>query len=73
MQIPTDLSQLLDSAAFHSLSVVRLGQEWQANLAVERGNSFRVRHGATPSEAIAELFAAAPSDVPACPIPPPPY
>ncbi len=57
----------LDGADFYSLSVVRSGVEWQANLAVEPGNSFRIRHGATPSEAIAALFVAD------APLAPPPY
>jgi len=62
-----DLIDIPDT--FYSLSVVRVRDgEWQANLQTERGsNSFRVRHGATPSEAIAALFA--PGRVPPCPVP----
>jgi hypothetical protein len=70
MQHPP-LSQLLDDAArdgaLYSLSLVQSGQEWQANLQAERGSSFRVCHGATPSEALAALFVPVPA------LPPPPY
>lgn len=65
------LSQILDTAAFYSLSVVAVGQQWQANLQIERGNSFRVEFGSTPSEAIAALFDL-PATLPPCPIPLPP-
>lgn len=57
----------LDRPDFLSLSIVRSGSEFQASYEVTRG-SFRVRFGATPSAAIAELFAPAPRD-----LPPPPY
>lgn len=71
------LESLLNSADFHSVSVVRTRDgSWQANLQSEKGiNSFRVMHGATPAEAIAELFSdiprvEIPCPVPACPVPP---
>lgn len=64
--MPT-LTNTLDAAAFYSLSLVRDVDGWQASLAVERGNSFRIRHGATPSAAVEALF-----DLPR-PIQPPPF
>lgn len=61
MKIPTD--------QFYSLSVVKSGDGWQANLQAKPGsNVFRIRLGATPEEAIVALFASAPTI-----IPPPPY
>jgi hypothetical protein len=64
----TQLSLTLDRATFHSLSVVRSPRgDWQANLQETRGSSFYVCHGATPSEALASLFAE-PLEVPACPV-----
>jgi hypothetical protein len=71
MQIPP-LSETLDAATFYSLSLVRVSSgEWQANLAIERGNSFRIRHGTTASEALSSLFAPTPSND--APLAPPPY
>jgi len=66
-----ELSALINSAEFYSVSVVRTRDDlWQANLQSARGvNSFRVTHGATPAEAIAELFAPVPVWVPPCPVP----
>jgi hypothetical protein len=68
----TDLSELLDKAALtgalYSFNVVRSPRgDWQANLQETRGSSFYVCHGATPSEALAALFAE-PLEVPACPV-----
>ncbi len=70
----SELSELLNSAEFHSVSVVRTRDgSWQANLQAEKGtNSFRVMHGATPAEAIAELFAPVPRFIPPCPVSLPP-
>lgn len=61
-----NLPEQLDAAAFHSLSLCRSGDEWQASLEVER-NSFRIRTASTPSLAIAVLFEPAPT------LPPLPY
>lgn len=68
MQLPS----ILDRAEFASLSLVQVGKEWQASLEVTRG-SFRIRMGATPSEALEALFGMeAPSLCPAA-LPPLPY
>lgn len=67
MQISTDILQSLDRASFSALNVCRSDGGWQASMQVGI-NSFRVRHGATPSEAIAELVGGV-SVVPPCPVP----
>lgn len=52
---------------FHYLSVSRIRDgEWQANLMQRGESSFRVRFGATPTEAIEALFAL--PKVPPCPV-----
>lgn len=60
------LTQLLDRVEFASLSICRSGAEWQASLQVSRG-SFRIRVGATPSEALAALFEPVPTALPPLP------
>lgn len=62
MPLPAEL----DAADYVALNICRTGREWQASLEVERGK-FRIRIGATPSEAIAALFAPAPRFVPPLP------
>lgn len=70
-----DLPHILNTADFYSLSLVQVGDGWQANLQEARGSAWRIRVGVSPVEALLELFAAyevvcAP-DLP--PAPPPPY
>jgi hypothetical protein len=67
------LSHVLDTTEFNSLTLYRIGNEWQANLQVESGGGWRVSHGATPSEAIAMLFEPVPVFAPSLAPPPPPY
>lgn len=55
--LPAALDEAARAGAFHSFSIVRSGERWQANLQETRGNSFYVCHGATPSEAISRCFA----------------
>lgn len=64
------LPQSLDAADFKALNICRSGDEWQASMNVE-GSAWRIRVGATPSEALAALFAEVPSAAPA--LPPLPY
>jgi hypothetical protein len=70
MQIPT-LSSALNSADFVSLTLCRSGDQWQANLLVEKGGGWCVRVGATPAEALLDvLLGWVPADAPVLPPPP---
>lgn len=61
----------LDRAEFASLNLCHTSDGWQASLETERG-AFRIRVGATPSEALAALFEVGGAVLPPNP-PPLPY
>lgn len=58
--------------SFHALTVWRVRDGYQANLMMRNDNSAHVVHGATPEEALRELFRAAEPRLPAPDSPPPP-
>jgi hypothetical protein len=61
-KIPDDLNGAL------ALNICRTRDGWEASLERSKG-SFSIATGATPSAAIAGLFAASVAAVPVCPIP----
>lgn len=56
MDILAKLDELHAAGKMHGFSIWPSRGEYQANIAVSAANSFRIRHGATPTEAVAALF-----------------